>query len=52
MIEIGEGKLEYENIIGPEKTPHSEAFNVSCLLKGRSNILITDSKYRGKDSRY
>lgn len=50
MIEIGEGKLEYENIIGPEKTPHSEAFKESCLLthKGRSNILITDLKYQGK----
>ena len=32
MAEIGEGKLKYKNIIGPEKIPHSEIFKKSGLF--------------------
>lgn len=32
MTEIREGKLEYKNIIGPEKIPHSETFKESGLF--------------------
>lgn len=38
VTEIGRGRLEYKNVIGPEKIPHSETFRDSFIYFNKERI--------------